>query len=350
MVGNRHRTPISGRGDLGPAGDHPGLVDPEYLRRRDALVALADGHQVGRPSPHVTYRDAEHRLWRTVRAALWPAQEARACSLVLEAREDAPLPADHVPQHREVADGLRQRTGFGFTLAGGIVPNDRFLRSLADGWFHAVQYVRHPAVPLYTPEPDIIHDVCGHGIHLASPWFAGLYRAVGEAATRVRTEEALELLSRVYWFTLEHGVVHERGAVRAYGAALLSSYGELARLHEAELSPFDPAAMGRASYQVTGYQPVRFAVRSTEHLQDVLRGFLDGFDDGTPDRLGLEPEVLRTELWRAPASPLAGAAAEHSPRPGRHAASTTFAMTSSRRTPSGARSPGSPVSSKPRRA
>jgi phenylalanine-4-hydroxylase len=201
-----------------------------------------------------------------------------------------------------VGTRLRELTGFDFTLAGGIVANKRFLGSMARGYFHAVQYVRHPAMPMYTPEPDIIHDVFGHRTHLTSRRFADLYRLFGTAATRVDSDDALDLISRVYWFSLEYGVVAdgERGDVRAYGAALLSSYGELIRLPQAEIRAWDIAEMARVPYQVAGYQPFLFAARSLGHLESVLHGSLDDFDEETGAAMGLPPLGERGFMARPP--------------------------------------------------
>ncbi len=279
MSDARMRTPVTPDGRLGGAAEHPGRHDRRYLERRAALVRPARGHRVGDPSPHVTYTDSEHATWRTAHAALTAAHREHAHRAVLEAAEDAPMPADHIPQHAEVSARMRELSGFAFTLAGGFVENRRFLGSMERGYFHAVQFVRHPSIPLYTPEPDVIHDVFGHGIHLSSPRFAELYRLFGRAALRVRTRQALELISRVYWFTLEFGVMADRGETKAYGAALLSSSGELAQLGRCEIRELDPHAMMRTHYRVSGYQPVLFRARSPEHLADTLAAFLDGFDD-----------------------------------------------------------------------
>ncbi|NLU70533.1 phenylalanine 4-monooxygenase [Streptomyces sp. HNM0574] len=281
-------TPLDpGSTRFGHSGEHPGFADRDYVRRRDEIAARAEGHAVGDPSPTVTYTEDEHATWRTVHRALRQPQDRFACREILRARADAPVPADGVPQHEDVSDRLERLTGFRFTLAGGIVPNKRFLGSMADGRFHAVQYVRHPAMPLYTPEPDVLHDVFGHGIHLSDPFFADLYRTVGRAASRVDSADALDLISRVYWFTLEYGVALEDGEPRAYGAALLSSYGELGRLSRAQIREFDLAEMARLPYQVNGYQPVLFSVDSMDRLADTLHGFLDDFDETTRDRRGL---------------------------------------------------------------
>jgi phenylalanine-4-hydroxylase len=280
-------TPITPDGQLGPADQHPGIRDREYRRRRHAVTAPARGHQVGDPAPLVSYTESEHATWRAVHAALVAAYEGRVCPEVLAAREEARLPPDRVPQLSEVGARLRSLTGFDFTPAGGPVRNRRFLGALAEGYFHAAQYVRHPAMPLYTPEPDIIHDVFGHGAHLASPWFADLYRLVGAAAARAVSEDTLDLISRVYWFSLEYGVVADRSGVRAYGAALLTSYGELRRLRLAGIRGWDITDIARTSYRTFGYQPVLFGVRSLDHLADALHEFLNDVDEDTGARLGL---------------------------------------------------------------
>ncbi|MFM9368511.1 phenylalanine 4-monooxygenase [Streptomyces sp. Da 82-17] len=290
------RTPLDPQGSrLGHSAEHPGFADRAYLRRRNTIVAAADGHRVGEPSPPIGYTEAEHATWRTVYAALVDKQQGRVCREVLRARRAAPIPADRIPQQEEVSDRLQPLTGFRFTLAGGMVPNKRFLGAMADGYFHAVQYVRHPAMPLYTPEPDILHDVFGHGTHLCDPFFADLYRTVGRAAARVESTDALELLSRVYWYTLEYGIVRERGLPKAYGAALLSSYGELDHFTRADIRPFSLPELIRRPYRdlVAGYQPVLFCVDSLPHLAELLHTFCDHFDDDTPARHGMCPEPAR---------------------------------------------------------
>ncbi|RKT19960.1 phenylalanine-4-hydroxylase [Streptomyces sp. 1114.5] len=279
MTDNQFRTPIAADGRLGAASVHPGFADPAYLRRRQAIAAPARDHRVGNPSPPVAYSPAEHQTWRRVHRAVWAAQAEHACRAALEARERAPLPADRIPQHTEVGARLRALTGFDFTLAGGVVANRRFLGSMAHGYFHAVQFVRHPAVPLFTPEPDVIHDVLGHGIHLADPRFADLYRLVGRAAMRIDNPDVLQMISDVYWFTLEYGVLEEHGRPRAYGAALLSSYGEMRQLHRCRIRPLDIDAVLATEYTISGYQPVLFSARSLEEVTDVLAGFLDRLDD-----------------------------------------------------------------------
>ena len=162
-----------------------------------------------------------------------------------------------------------------------------FYGSLADRVFHSTQYVRHPSQPLYTPEPDIIHEVIGHGNMLASPRFAAIKREAGEAAQRVETDEALQVIADVFWFTLEFGVMHEDGELRAYGAGILSCYGEIEEFRHMEIRPLDFAEMATVEYDITKYQPVLYAADSMGQLEEAVGGFFATVDDDTPERLGL---------------------------------------------------------------
>jgi phenylalanine-4-hydroxylase len=146
--------------------------------------------------------------------------------------------------------------------------------SLARGVFSSTQYIRHYSAPLYTPEPDVAHEVVGHAVTPASEAPAELNRLFGEAVRRTRASEALEPLSRVYWFTIEFGVLREGGAVKAYGAGLLSSAGELGAMRGADLRHSDLEAASRTDYDPTRYQPALFCADSFRELRVRLRDFL----------------------------------------------------------------------------
>ncbi len=170
---------------------------------------------------------------------------------------------------------LEPLTGFRYVPAAGLVPLREFYGSLADRVFHSTQYVRHPAVPLYTPEPDIIHEVIGHGHLLATPTFSELHRLAGVATNRLEQEESLVFLSRVFWFSLEFGVVNEDGEVRAYGAGILSSYGEIDEFRGMQHRPLDLVEMGTADYDITHYQPVLYKAESIAEVVEVVGGFFE---------------------------------------------------------------------------
>jgi phenylalanine-4-hydroxylase len=151
--------------------------------------------------------------------------------------------------------------------------------------FHSTQYIRHHSVPLYTPEPDVIHEVIGHGNCLASDRFAALYRAAGDAARRVESTEGLEFVSKVFWFSLEFGVLREDSRIKTYGAGLLSSYGEIQEMSRAELLSLDIARMGTQQYDITHYQPVLFCAEGFTEVEDVVGTFFDTATDDSIESL-----------------------------------------------------------------
>ena len=170
-----------------------------------------------------------------------------------------------MPQLADVSTRLQRLTGWRFHAAPGLVPVREFYGSLADRRFFSTQYVRHPSVPLYTPEPDVIHELIGHANALADPRFADLYAAAGAAGRRSDDAE-LARFSRVFWFTIEFGVVREHGELKAYGAGLLSSFGELNVFRDAEIRPWDIEAMAGTDYDIAVYQPVLFEAPSFDAM------------------------------------------------------------------------------------
>jgi phenylalanine-4-hydroxylase len=225
------------------ADDHPGANDPVYRRRRNEIAAAALAWRPGMPVPQVEYTEAEHEIWRTVSRELAPKHDRLACRAFRDAKAALALPEDRVPQLDEVTAGLQRLTGFSFHPAAGLVPLEEFYGSLAGRVFHSTQYLRHPSAPLYTPEPDIVHEVIGHGNLLADPRIAEVKRLAGEAARRCTSAEALQYVADVFWFTIEFGVMWEEGELRCYGAGLLSSFGEIDEFRGADIRPLDFHAM-----------------------------------------------------------------------------------------------------------
>ena len=264
------------------AHDHPGANDPAYRARRSEIAAAALAWRPGEASPTIAYSEEEQDVWRTVCRELAPKHERYAVTEYRDALAQVALPVDHVPNLDEVTERLLPLTGWRYLPAAGLVPLDEFYGSLADRAFHSTQYVRHPAVPLYTPEPDIVHEVIGHGHLLATPTFGELHRLAGVASRRVRELENQRFLSRVFWFSLEFGVVREEGTVRSYGAGLLSSYGEIQEVARADLRPLDIARMGVQTYDITHYQPLLFCAESFDEIEDVVGVFFETVDDSSP--------------------------------------------------------------------
>lgn len=261
--------------------DHPGVSDPAYRARRAAIAAVGESYRPGDRIPDVEYTPEEDAVWQRVSAELAVKHEAYACLAYREGAAELTLPAQRVPQLAEVDARVHELTGFHIEPVPGLVPTRVFYGALARRTFLSTQYIRHHSVPLYTPEPDIVHEIIGHANMLANPLFADLYEEAGKASVRARSEEALAFFSKVFWFTLEFGVVWERGELRAYGAGLLSSYGEIQAFRGAEVRPWDIEAMGTLDYDITRYQPVLFAAPSFGALVDELGAFFAGYPDTT---------------------------------------------------------------------
>jgi phenylalanine-4-hydroxylase len=257
--------------------DHPGFRDAEYRARRNRIAQIALRYEPGATVPDAPYTAEEHALWRAIRDALEPAHRAHACAEYLEAARRIDLQRDAIPQLSEVSERVQAISGFRLEPVAGLVAPRVFLESLADGVFLCTQYIRHHSTPFYTPEPDVVHELLGHALTLASPRLAELNRLFGRAVRRTRSNEALERLSRVYWFTVEFGVLREGGEVKAYGTGLLSSAGELEAMRDAKFRPLDLEEASRAEYDPTSFQPVLFCADSFEAMDDALRRFLSAW-------------------------------------------------------------------------
>jgi phenylalanine-4-hydroxylase len=256
------------------APDHPGFLDAAYRARRNRIAELAFSYRPGEPIPEAPYTAEEHEVWRDVWVVLKPAHEKYACAEYLACVEELSFASDRIPQLREVSRKVEALSGFRLEPVAGLVEPRVFLESLASGTFLCTQYIRHHSTPLYTPEPDVVHEIVGHAVTLASKRFAELNRLFGRAVKRTSSLEALNRLSRVYWFTIEFGVLREDGAVKAYGTGLLSSGGELKALNRAELLPLDLEIASRREYDPTHFQPVLFCADSFESMYDTLSQFL----------------------------------------------------------------------------
>ncbi|HJX90736.1 MAG TPA: phenylalanine 4-monooxygenase [Pyrinomonadaceae bacterium] len=254
--------------------DHPGFKDPEYRARRNQIAQIALSHVPGEPIPSAPYSAEEHGVWQTIWKALGPAHQRHACAEYLDCVRRLDFATDRIPQLGEVSKKVESISGFRLEPVAGLVEPRVFLESLANGVFLCTQYIRHHSTPLYTPEPDVAHEMIGHAVTLASTRFAELNRLFGKAVKRTTNPADLDRLARVYWFTIEFGVLRENGEVKAYGTGLLSSAGELEEMHKAEFRPLDLDVMSRHDYDPTHYQLVLFCGESFEEMYGRLREFL----------------------------------------------------------------------------
>ena len=255
--------------------DHPGFRDPVYRARRNQIARLALEYQPGEPPPVVDYTNSEHDVWRTVWEHLAPLHGTNAVAEWRKGAAELDLDQRFIPQLVEVNENLKASPGIEMLPVAGLISARGFLCSLGRGVFLSTQYIRHQSMPLYTPEPDVVHELVGHAASFFRPEIVRLTRLFGEAALHA-DEETLRQLERVYWYTLEFGVARESGDVKAYGAGLLSSFGELGRFaSQAELKPFDLAEIARTNYDPTNYQKALFVAPSFSEMEKRVGGWLE---------------------------------------------------------------------------
>lgn len=255
--------------------DHPGFHDPEYRKRRDEIARLAPPIESDDGPVRVVYDERERATWKTAYEKLTALYPTHACRPFVEVHREIGYSGDEVPQLVDVSAFLTEKTGFRLQPVAGLVGPRQFLAKLAQRTFCATQYIRHHTEPLYTPEPDIIHELMGHAPMLAVREFADLSQKIGEGSFRANDEQIVRLAT-LYWFTIEYGVLLEDGKLRAYGAGLLSSFGELehALSGKVEIRPFDPFAAAATPYPITEYQPLLWSVGSIGEAFEKMEAFV----------------------------------------------------------------------------
>ncbi len=256
--------------------DHPGFRDPVYRQRRDHIARIALDHVTGSPVPAAPYTDEEHGVWATIRERLDPLHDALVSRELLEAARTLDLPTDEIPQLARVNERL---AGVGFRMepVAGLVDARIFLQHLGRGVFLSTQYIRHASRPFYTPEPDVVHELIGHAASLLHPGVRATSQRFGRCA-EVATDEEIERLTRVYWYTLEFGVIEEEGEIKALGAGLLSSVGEVQRSVVEEgiaRRPLDLEQVVATPYDPTSFQPHYDVGPGLQGTLDAIDAWLD---------------------------------------------------------------------------
>jgi monomeric phenylalanine-4-hydroxylase len=258
--------------------DHPGASDEEYRTRRDHIASLAKNFRETGEITDVEYTGEEQKVWQIVATKLEELQAKRASEFYLEAKSKLGITTQRIPQLSEMNRRLKKLSNWRLAPIEGLVETRGFLSWLSYRTMLCTQYIRHTSRPEYTPEPDIVHEAIGHIPNFTNRDFADFSQFIGHGA-RIATDEQLEELGRLYWFTVEYGLIEENGETKAFGAGLLSSFGELehAFTDNVERRPFDLKRVIKTDYSYSDMQPILYVIPSYEFLKETTRQYIESF-------------------------------------------------------------------------
>ena len=242
-----------GEGNRPPRGD--------YSRARPDYTCEQDYAQYG-PQDHDTYRRLHARQVSQL--------EGRACDEFIAAIGQLGEP-DRVPRFDAVSERLHRATGWQIVAVPGLIPEEAFFALLAARRFPVTDWLRRPDEFDYIVEPDVFHDLFGHVPLLFDPVFADYMQAYGAGGLKASRLDACELLARLYWYTVEFGLIATPKGLRAYGAGILSSAGELAHSvgsPQPQRVAFDLRRLMRTRYRIDSFQANYFVIDSFDQLFD----------------------------------------------------------------------------------
>ena len=215
------------------------------------------------------YTASEHDIWRTLYARQLALVGRYGAPEVLSGLQSLGAEPDHIPRFDTVNRHLQAATGWRIVAVPGLIPEAQFFAHLAARSFPVSVWMREPHELDYLAEPDLFHDFFGHVPLLANPVFARFMQAYGEAGPKALAHHAVELLARVYWYTVEFGLIQTAAGLRAFGAGILSSRGETVYSVSSPVPvriPFDLQRVMRTEYLIDDFQRNYFVIDSFEQL------------------------------------------------------------------------------------
>ncbi len=216
----------------------------------------------------IPYSDEEHSVWRDLYARQIAIIQGRVCQEFLDGLDMLKLPVDRIPQPTEVSRVLFERTGWQVAPVPALINFDRFFRLLAERRFPAASFIRSRDEMDYLQEPDIFHEIFGHTAMLTHQAFADFTEAYGKAGVQASKEERV-FLARLYWFTVEFGLLQTAQGLRIYGGGIASSPGETIYALESPepiRRPFDPIDALRTPYRIDIFQSVYYILDRMDDL------------------------------------------------------------------------------------
>jgi phenylalanine-4-hydroxylase len=219
------------------------------------------------------YTPAQHAVWKELVSRRMPDLERHACAEYLDGFEQIGLQADAIPELAAVNSRLAPRTGWNARPVSGYLPAPAFFEMLAARQFPTTISIRGMDSLEYIPEPDIFHDVFGHVPMHAHPVFANFLQHYGQVCTQLTEEGDLVKMGRLFWFTVEFGVIRQRGEIKLYGSGLISSHGEARYVIEGgpEIRAFDLDQVLEQDFSISEMQKVLYAVESFEEIYEATK-------------------------------------------------------------------------------
>lgn len=230
-------------------------------------------------SGRIAYSDEENATWHDLITRQVPMLPGRACPQWIACLDEMNFPTDRIPQLEDVSAVLRSHTGWEVAPVPALIGFTEFFELLANRCFPVATFIRSRKDFDYIQEPDIFHEVFGHTPPLTDHRFAAFVEAYGKAGLAANPKDHA-MLARLFWFTVEFGLVRTGEGVRAYGSGIMSSPGELVYAVESdkpERKPFDPVEVLRTPYRIDILQPIYFVIDSFDQLFDVAQADLLGF-------------------------------------------------------------------------
>ncbi len=220
------------------------------------------------------YSAQEHGVWKTLFERQTRLLPRRVCDAFQAGMRDLPIDADRIPDFRRLSDVLMQRTGWQIVAVPGLVPDEIFFEHLANRRFPAGQFIRKRDELDYLEEPDVFHDVFGHVPLLLNPAIADYIQAYGAGGLRAQRLGKLTNLARVYWYTVEFGLLQQADGLRIYGAGIASSFAESVFALD-DPSPnrirFELERVLRTRYCIDDFQETYFVIDSLDELLDLAQ-------------------------------------------------------------------------------
>jgi phenylalanine-4-hydroxylase len=220
------------------------------------------------------YTAEEHRVWKTLFERQSKLLPGRACDEFIQGMRNLTMDTDQIPDFRRLSEVLMKRTGWQVIAVPGLVPDEVFFDHLANRRFPAGHFIRKPEELDYLEEPDVFHDVFGHVPMLMHPVFADYMQAYGVGGLRARNLGMLPNLARVYWYTVEFGLIKQSEGLRIYGSGIASSYTETFFALD-DTSPnrvrFDVERVMRTQYRIDDFQETYFVIDGFEDLLNLAK-------------------------------------------------------------------------------